>query len=86
MTATLDGNKLTDSSGQTWVLQDKSAEPIPPAEAALRNQDIIDLVKAGIDDATILAKIASSKCQFDTSTVALINLKKSGVSSAVLKA
>jgi len=85
-TATLDGNKLTDSSGQTWVLQDKSAVPIPPGEAALRNQDIIDLVKAGIDDATILAKIASSKCQFDTSTVALINLKKSGVSAAVLKA
>jgi hypothetical protein len=85
-TATLDGNKLTDSSRQTWVLQDKSAVPIPPAEAALRNQDIIDLVKAGIDDATILAKIASSKCQFDTSTVALINLKKSGVSAAVMKA
>jgi hypothetical protein len=85
-TATIDGNKLTDSSGQTWVLQDKSAVPIPPAESALRNQDIIDLVKAGIDDATILAKIASSKCQFDTSTAALINLKKSGVSAAVTKA
>lgn len=85
-TATLDGNKLTDSSGQTWVLQDKSLVPIPPAESALRNQDIIDLVKAGIDDATVLAKITSSRCQFDTSTTALIGLKKSGVSAPVIKA
>jgi len=34
----------------------------------------------------IIAKISSSKCQFDTSTDALIQLKQSGVSAAVLKA
>jgi hypothetical protein len=56
------------------------------SEAVLRNQDIIDLAKAGIDDATILAKIAASKCQFDTSTGALIELKKAGASATVIKA
>jgi hypothetical protein len=39
----------------------------------------------GIDDATIISKIGSSKCQFDTSTDALIQLKQGGVSAAVLK-
>jgi hypothetical protein len=43
------------------------------------------MVKAGLDDALIIAKIGSSKCQFDTSTDALIQLKQSGVSGAVLK-
>jgi hypothetical protein len=44
------------------------------------------MVKAGLDDTLIIAKISSSKCQFDTSTDALIQLKQSGVSAAVLKA
>jgi len=44
------------------------------------------MVKAGLDEAIILAKISGSKCQFDTSTDALIQLKGSGVSAAVLKA
>ena len=44
------------------------------------------MVQAGFDDATILAKIGSSKCHFDTSTDALIHLKQSGTSAGVLKA
>jgi hypothetical protein len=52
----------------------------------LQNQDIIKMVKAGLDEAIIVAKIGGSKCQFDTSTDALIQLKGSGVSAAVLKA
>jgi hypothetical protein len=84
-TATIESDKITDNSGQIWMLRDQSSAPAP-VQAALHNQDIIDLATAGIDDATILAKIASSKCQFDTSTGALINLKKSGVSAAVIKA
>jgi len=83
--ATIEGNNLTDSGGQTWVLREQSATPAP-TEATLRNQDIIDLTKASIDDATILAKIASSKCQFDTSPKVIIQLKNSGVSATVIKA
>jgi hypothetical protein len=84
-TVTIAGNNLADPSGQTWVKREQSARPAP-AEGALRNQDIIKMAKAGFDDAIIIAKIGSSKCQFDTSTDGLIQLKQSGVSAAVLKA
>jgi hypothetical protein len=80
------GNDLTDSSGQTWSHREQSSGTIAPSGAALHNEDIIKLVKVGIDDATITAKIKSSKCQFDTSTDALVLLKKSGVSTVVLNA
>jgi len=89
------GDDLTDSSGQTWTLRGHSPAPEPsvvpptssaPRGATLENGDIIRLAKVGIDDATIIAKIKSSKCQFDTSTDALVHLKKSGVDAAVLKA
>jgi formylglycine-generating enzyme required for sulfatase activity len=82
-TATLEGINLTDGSGQTWVLREQSA---PPASVAgvLQNQDVIKMVKAGFDDTVIITKIGSSECQFDTSTDALIQLKQSGVSAAVL--
>ncbi|MGA9055020.1 MAG: hypothetical protein WB763_00760 [Terriglobia bacterium] len=84
-TATLQGNNLTDSSGQTWVLREQSAGT-PPGGTVLQNEDVIKMAKAGFDDAIIIAKITSSKCQFDTSTDALIRLKQSGVTAAVLKA
>jgi hypothetical protein len=84
-TATIQGSNLTDSSGQTWVLREQPAQAASGA-GVLQNQDIIKMAKVGIDDATIIAKIGSSKCQFDTSTDALIQLKQSGVSPAVLKA
>jgi hypothetical protein len=84
-TVTIQGNNLTDSSGQTWVLREQPAQAASGG-AVLQNQDIIKMVKAGLDEAIILAKIGGSKCQFDTSTDALIQLKGSGVSAAVLKA
>ena len=84
-TATRQGSNLTDSSGQTWVLREQSAATAP-AGATLNNDDIVKMAKAGFDDAIIVAKIGSSRCQFDTSTDALIRLKQSGVSGAVIRA
>ena len=84
-TATIQGNNLTDSSGQAWVLREQSAGTASVGQM-LKNEDIVKMAKAGLDDALIIAKIDSSKCQFDTSTDALIQLKQSGVSAAVLKA
>jgi hypothetical protein len=55
------------------------------AKAVLQNQDVIKMAQAGFDDATIIAKISSSECQFDTSTDGLIHLKQSGVSTAVIR-
>lgn len=83
--ATIQGGNLTDSSGQTWILREQTA-PAAPTANILQNQDVIKMVKAGLDDTLILAKITSSKCQFDTSTDALIQLKQNGASAAVLKA
>jgi hypothetical protein len=83
--ATIQGNTLTDGSGQTWVLQDQ-AGATPTSGNTLQNEDIIRMAKAGFEDGTIIAKIGSSKCQFDTSTDALIWLKQSGVSPAVIRA
>lgn len=71
------------------------AVPVPAAApvvqtasdaGVLQNEDIIKMVKAGFDDTIIIAKVSVSKCQFDTSTDALIQLKENGVSAAVLKA
>ena len=84
-TVTIHGAALTDGIGQSWVLREQ-AEPKAPVEAPLNNQDVIKMVKAGLSDTLIVAKIRSSKCQFDTSANALIQLKQSGVSDAVFKA
>jgi hypothetical protein len=84
-TATIHGNSLTDSNGQAWLLQEQSAGGASSV-ATFQNEDVIKMVKAGLDDSLIIAKIGSSKCQFDTSTDALIQLKQGGVSAAVLKA
>ena len=84
-TVTVQGNTLTDGSGQTWVLREQNSQ-VASGAVVLQNQDIIKMVKAGLDEAIIVAKIGGSKCQFDTSTDALIQLKGSGVSAPVLKA
>ena len=61
-------------------LSDFVASAIPP----MTNRDVIDLAAAGMGDDLILAKIRSSKRAFDTSTAALVALKKAGISEAVL--
>lgn len=56
------------------------------AEHILTNSDIIDLVKAKIPDSVIVDEIQRSKCNFTTAPQDLINLKKAGVSDALLGA
>lgn len=84
-TATIQGDSLTDANGQTWVWRDLPARTAPSGPP-LKNEDVVKMAKAGLDDSIIVAKIGSSQCQFDTSTDALIQLKRIGVSAAVLKA
>lgn len=53
----------------------------------LTDADVISLVKAGLGDKVIIDKIRNSSAEkLDTSTDALIKLKKAGVSSAVIDA
>jgi hypothetical protein len=84
-TATLQGSNLTDSSGQIWTLREQTAG-ISTSGTVLKNEDIVKMAKAGFDDGLVIAKINGSKCKFDTSPDALIGLKQSGVSAAVIKA
>jgi tetratricopeptide (TPR) repeat protein len=53
---------------------------------SLTNTDIESLASAGISADVIQAKIATSECAFDTSTEALVQLKKAGVPNSVLAA
>jgi len=62
----------------------KAAAPKPAAPAAITNQDIIKLVKAGISDDVIISKIRSSRTHFDTSVAGMIALKNAGVSDQVI--
>jgi hypothetical protein len=52
----------------------------------LANADIINLVKSGIGEQTIILTIQKATTKFDTSPEALIQLKTAGVSDAVLNA
>jgi hypothetical protein len=52
----------------------------------LTNQDIVSMVKGGLDDSVILLAIETSPTSFETSPEALIALKKQNVSEAIIRA
>ncbi|MFT3750785.1 MAG: hypothetical protein QM768_20905 [Agriterribacter sp.] len=77
----------TSIQSQTKTTTKPAAKPSATAKSdVLTNKSIIDLQKAGLGDEIILTKIVQSKCSFDLSTDALIDLKSKGISSDVIKA
>ncbi len=64
--------------------------PIVPAGAAaqevLTNDAVVSMVRAGLPESVIIAKIRSSRTEFDLRTEALVALKQAGVSDRVLEA
>lgn len=56
------------------------------AQEVLTNDSVIQMVKAGLPEAVVVAKIKSSATKFDLKTDSLVNLKKAGVSDKVLEA
>lgn len=54
--------------------------------ATLSNKDVVEMVQAKLADQIIISKIRTTGCRFDTSPSALIQVKKSGASDAVLLA
>jgi len=56
------------------------------AQETLSNQSVVEMVKAGLSERVIIAKIRTSPTSFDTSTDALIALKKNGVPEKVIEA
>ncbi|HEY0245405.1 MAG TPA: hypothetical protein VGC01_07590 [Mucilaginibacter sp.] len=61
------------------------AQVKPPAEI-LTNTSVMEMHKAGLDDDIIISKISGSQGNFDLSTTKLIELKKAGISSTIVKA
>jgi hypothetical protein len=53
---------------------------------ALENRDIVAMVHAKVGDAVVLEKIKTNQTNFDVSVAAIVALKKSGVSDAVIRA
>lgn len=52
----------------------------------LKNADIVQMMKSGLESHTIVLLIKQGPCDFDTSAQALIKLKKAGVSEPVIDA
>jgi hypothetical protein len=60
--------------------------PVSAQSEVLKNETVIQLVQAGIGDDAVIAKIRTSKTEFDLSTDGLIALKQKGVPNAVIAA
>jgi hypothetical protein len=56
------------------------------AQEVLTNDSVVQMVKAGLPEAVVIAKIRSTQTKFDLRTDSLVNLKKAGVSDKVLEA
>lgn len=73
--------------------QEAKTEAVAPApanaqqlDAAPGNQEVIDLLKAGMSPAVVIAKIKSSSSKFDTAPTALQSLKAAGATDEVILA
>jgi curli biogenesis system outer membrane secretion channel CsgG len=64
----------------------KAATAQAAEQEMLRNTDIIEMAKAKLGDAIIVAKIKGTPCKFDTSAKGLTELKTAGVSDQVILA
>ncbi len=60
--------------------------PHAVAQEVLTNDSVISMVKGGLSEAVVLARLRSSPANFDTSTNSLLALKKAGVSDKVIEA
>ncbi|HEY7435905.1 MAG TPA: hypothetical protein VIE41_12270, partial [Methylomirabilota bacterium] len=56
------------------------------AQEVLTNESVIQMVKAGLPEAVVIAKIKGTATKFDLKTDSLVGLKKAGVSDKVLEA
>jgi len=56
------------------------------AQEVLTNDSVVQMIKAGLPESVVIAKIRSTATKFDLKTESLVNLKKAGVSDKVLEA
>src|SRR5258706_5804845 len=62
-----------------------TAVALPPPDAVLSNDNIVEMVQAKVGTGIILAQIRASKTNFNLSTAEVIRLTKAGVPEAVLE-
>lgn len=58
---------------------------LPLTMAAMNNQDVIKMQKAGLSEDTILTAMQKEEPEYDTGVDALIELKKAGISEKVIQ-
>jgi hypothetical protein len=58
----------------------------PISAEVMTNQTILSLLKAGLGDELVIAKINSEPCDYDVSTNSMLSLKNSGASERVIAA
>ncbi|MHB1589951.1 MAG: hypothetical protein ACYCTW_00200 [Sulfuricella sp.] len=82
------GKKLAEISSQSATKPVSStANNMKRGEAALRNDDVLTLVKVGLEENLIISKIQSAAAtDFDLSTNGIVALKSAGVTNAVIEA
>ncbi len=71
-----------NSLAAAWYQQQTFQSPI----AALNNKDVLEMLKLGLSPEIVVAKIRNTKCSFETSVVALKDLKAAAVPDPVLLA
>ena len=67
-------------SGLVWAQRSQ----LDAGAAALTNKDVLEMLKAGLGQEIVMAKIKSSSCAFDTSPEALKSLKALNVPDAII--
>ena len=58
---------------------------VPLSAAAMSNDDVIKMVKGGLNEATVVQVIGNAEPGFDTSPDGLVRLKQGGVSDRVIQ-
>lgn len=65
-------------------LSSQSSQAQQSSTGLLKNNDVVEMLKGGISQEIVIAKIKSSACEFDTSPAELKELKSSNVPDAVI--
>jgi hypothetical protein len=77
---------LVTTIALTGLLLGPLAMSVVHAQEVMTNDSVISMVKAGLPDSVIIAKIRASERKFDTSTDGLVKLKTAKVPDSVIEA
>lgn len=86
LVASLAAAQYSGSPRKSQPSANQANSTLSPNQAVITNQDVTDMLKAGISPEIVAAKVKSSKCQCDTSPAALGKLKSAGVPDNVILA